>query len=85
MKKKSRDLEKTYPAAQFAAKLRRLADALCSQSSRRDREGRIAPYPTIPRRRLTTLLNACAWLDISSLAAALSSDCAAVLCVTEFI
>jgi len=28
MKKKSRDLEKTYPAAQFAAKLRRLADAL---------------------------------------------------------
>ena len=28
MKKKSRDLEKTYTAAQFAAKLRRLADAL---------------------------------------------------------
>ncbi len=28
MKKKSRDLEKTYPAAEFAAKLRRLADAL---------------------------------------------------------
>ncbi|MFZ2417917.1 MAG: amphi-Trp domain-containing protein [Smithellaceae bacterium] len=28
MKKKSRDLGKTYPAAQFAAKLRRLADAL---------------------------------------------------------
>ena len=28
MKKKSRDLEKTYPTAEFAAKLRRLADAL---------------------------------------------------------
>jgi len=28
MKKKSRDLEKTYPVADFAAKLRRLADAL---------------------------------------------------------
>ncbi len=28
MKKKSRDLEKTYPRAQFVAKLRRLADAL---------------------------------------------------------
>ena len=28
MKKKSRDLEKTYPTAEFVAKLRRLADAL---------------------------------------------------------
>jgi amphi-Trp domain-containing protein len=28
MKKKSRDLEKTYPVADFVAKLRRLADAL---------------------------------------------------------
>lgn len=28
MKKKSRDLEKTYPIAEFVAKLRRLADAL---------------------------------------------------------
>ncbi|MDD4092486.1 MAG: amphi-Trp domain-containing protein [Smithellaceae bacterium] len=28
MKKKSRDLEKTYSVAEFAAKLRRLADAL---------------------------------------------------------
>jgi amphi-Trp domain-containing protein len=28
MKKKSRDLEKTYPVAEFAARLRRLADAL---------------------------------------------------------
>jgi amphi-Trp domain-containing protein len=28
MKKKSRDLEKTYPTEEFVAKLRRLADAL---------------------------------------------------------
>jgi len=28
MKKKSRDLEKAYPTAEFVAKLRRLADAL---------------------------------------------------------
>ena len=28
MKKKTRDLEKTYPTAEFVAKLRRLADAL---------------------------------------------------------
>ncbi len=28
MKKKARDLEKIYPVAEFAAKLRRLADAL---------------------------------------------------------
>ena len=28
MKKRSRDLEKTYPRAQFVAKLRRLADAI---------------------------------------------------------
>ncbi|MEE9913646.1 MAG: amphi-Trp domain-containing protein [Deltaproteobacteria bacterium] len=33
MKKKSRDVEKTYPAADFAAKLRRLADAV--ESGRR--------------------------------------------------
>ena len=28
MKKRNRDLEKTYPRAQFVAKLRRLADAI---------------------------------------------------------
>lgn len=28
MKKRSRDLEKSYPRAQFVAKLRRLADAI---------------------------------------------------------
>lgn len=28
MKKKSRDLEKTYPRTQFVAKLRRLADSI---------------------------------------------------------
>jgi amphi-Trp domain-containing protein len=33
MKKKSRDLEKTYPTVEFVAKLRRLADAL--ENSRR--------------------------------------------------
>jgi amphi-Trp domain-containing protein len=31
MKKRGRDLEKTYPRAQFVAKLRRLADAIETQ------------------------------------------------------